>query len=508
MNVEAARPSSTDGNYIDVNIQAGSGRIAVVDIGSNTIRLVVYDALARLPVPVFNERVACGLGKGIGKSGRLNPAGVKLAFQTLTRFTSLAREMGIERFEMLGTAAVRDADDGSDFVAEVEHRFGVLVSVLSGEAEARLAGLGILAGNPDADGILGDMGGGSLDLIGIDAGEFGNSETLPLGYLRVIEESEGNVGAAAKFINRYFKSISWLSEYGDRPLHAVGGGWRALARLSIEQTNYPLHVLDNYTMDQNAIEKLTRLIAGLSPKSLGNIVGIARRRTETLPYTAMVLNCLLEHVNPSHVVFSGYSMREGKLLEMLPKELREKDPLISACEGFARRSGRFPEHGEETVQWMAPLFPGKDRSDARLRLAAALLSDIGWTEHPDYRALHAFTRVLRFPISGISHRDRVFLALAVFVRYNGSRRQYEVNQVRSLLNEADHMQAEVLGCALRLAHVLSGGVAGLLPRTELRRNQKRLTLRLSPHQQLFNSEAVERLFNTLAKLIDLDGQIV
>lgn len=510
MNADGANqsyPSGAAGKVSGTGIQSAVGRIAVVDIGSNTVRLVVYDALARLPVPVFNERVACGLGKGIGQSGKLDAAGVDLALQTLNRFTNLAREMGVDRFEMLATAAVRDASDGPAFVAEVERRFAVPVTVLSGEDEARLAGLGILAGTPNADGLLGDMGGGSLDLMGMNAGTFGQSKTLPLGYLRIIEESEGDIRAARSIVERHFDSIPWLSDYRGRPIYVVGGGWRALARLSIEQSDYPLHVLDNYTMDLDAIEQLTGLIAGLSAKSLGNLSGVARRRVETLPFTALALHRLLECVQPSGVIFSGYSMREGKLFELLPDELRKQDPLISACEGFARRSGRFPEHGEETMRWLVPLISDGGVGDQRLSLAAALLSDIGWTEHPDYRALHAFTRVLRFPIAGVSHRDRVFLALAIFVRYNGSRRQYEVNQVRQLLTDTEEHAAEVLGMALRLAHVLSGGVAGLLPRTELQITNKRLTLRLSPHENLFISEATERLFGSLAKLLDLKSEI-
>lgn len=486
---------------------AFGGRIGVVDIGSNSVRMVVYDALARLPVPVFNERVTCQLGSGLGRYGTLNPEGVELALTALTRFTNLAREMDVERFELLGTAAVRDATDGPDFVAEIYRRFGASVQVLTGEAEASLAALGILAGSPTADGLLGDMGGGSLDLVGLDDGEFGESKTLPLGHLRIREDSERDIHAARKIIDERLSAVEWLSHYKNRPLHLVGGSWRALARVSIEQSDYPLKVLDNYTLDFGAAADLTRLISGLSPASLEKLAGVARRRADTLPYSALVLLRLIENVRPSHVIFSGYSMREGKLFELLPPDLKAQDPLISACEGFARRSGRFSIHGDETMQWMESLFGDQSAADRRLCLAASLLSDIGWTEHPDYRALHAFTRVLRLPIAGVSHWDRVFLAVAVFVRYNGSRKQFEVNQVRALLNEDLQHRAAILGLALRLAHVLSGGIEGLLPRTTLILKGKRLTLQLSPNQELFRSAAVERLFESLADTIGVKGRI-
>lgn len=484
-----------------------TGRIGVIDIGSNSVRMVVYDALARLPVPVFNERVTCRLGSGLGQHGTLNPEGVELALTALTRFTNLAREMNVERFELLGTAAVRDATDGPEFVAEIHRRFGASVQVLSGEAEASLAALGILAGSPAADGLLGDMGGGSLDLVGLDEGQFGESKTLPLGHLRIREDSGRKISAAKKIIDQKIESVEWLNDYKDRPLHVVGGSWRALARVSIEQSDYPLKVLDNYTLPTQQAEDLTRLISGLSPASLEKLAGVARRRADTLPYSALVLLRLIEIVRPSHVIFSGYSMREGKLFDLLPPDLKIQDPLISACEGFARRSGRFSIHGDETMAWMAPLFGDQPEHDLRLCLAASLLSDIGWTEHPDYRALHAFTRVLRLPIAGVSHRDRVFLALAVFVRYNGGRKQFEVNQVRVLLEEELQRRAAILGLALRLAHVLSGGVGGLLSRTQLVLKGKKLTLHLSPNQELFMSAAVERLFGSLADTIGVKAQI-
>jgi|AP95_1055475.scaffolds.fasta_scaffold09605_2 exopolyphosphatase/guanosine-5'-triphosphate,3'-diphosphate pyrophosphatase len=499
--------SSSISSTPEIGTPTKDGRIGIVDIGSNTVRLVVYDAPARLPVPIFNERVSCELGKGLGHSGRLNPEGVELAYRTLGRFTSLAREMGVENFVMLATAAVREASDGAEFTAEIERRFGYPVQVLSGSEEARLGAMGILGGSPKADGLSGDLGGGSLDLVSLDIGEFGRSATLPLGHLRVAEDSDQDTKLAKTLIAEQFDNCSWLGSTPGRTLFAVGGAWRAIARIYIEQTKYPLHVLDNFTVETSDALSLTELIGGLSPKSLEQMAGVARRRADTLPFAALVLNRLLEITQPKQLVFSGYGLREGQFFEMLPPEMKKEDPLISACEGFAVRSGRFSVHGEEIASWMAPLFKDETERYHRLCHAAALLSDIGWTEHPDYRALHAFLRVLRLPISGVTHRQRVMLALAVYVRYNGKRKQYEVQQVRDIISEKDQHRASVMGVALRLAHMLSGGVPGILPRTTLHISKAKLKLKVDKASRVLIGDAVEKLFYDLADMLEIEGSI-
>ncbi len=491
----------------EIGQRVADGRIGIVDIGSNTVRLVVFDAPARLPVPIFNERVACELGKGLGQTGCLNPEGVELAMQTLGRFTSLAREMKVESFVMVATAAVREASDGAAFTKDVQRSFGFPVRVLSGDEEARLGAMGILGGSPKADGLSGDMGGGSLDMVSLEKGAFGRSATLPLGHLRVAEDSGHDFGKAKKLIAEQFERCEGLADSPGRTLYAVGGAWRAIARLYIEHTKYPIHVLDNYRMEVDEARSFTKLIGGLSPQSLEQVSGVARRRADTLPFAALVLNKLLKVTQPKQLIFSGYGLREGQFFEMLPAKMKDEDPLISACEGFAVRSGRFSVHGEEIATWMAPLFRTESENYNRLCHAAALLSDIGWAEHPDYRAVHSFFRVLRLPISGVTHRQRIMLALAVHVRYKGKRKQYEVQQARDLLEKKDQDRASVMGVALRLAHLLSGGVPGILPRTALEVSGSELNLKVDESSRVFIGDAVEKIFYNLAATLELSGKI-
>ena len=480
-----------------------SGRVGVVDIGSNTVRLVVYDVPTRLPIPIFNEKAQCGLGLGLGKSGRLNPRGVEEAVHSLSRFVRLAGAMAVDRLELVATAAVRDASDGPAFVARVERACGLPVHVLSGAEEARLAAVGLLNGVPGADGVLGDLGGGSLDLVGLDLGAVGRFATLPLGHLRLAEDSGGDRARARALVDERLAAVPWLADMGGRTIYAVGGSWRALARIFIDQTHHPLHVVDNYAIGFFDALKLAELIANLSPGTMEKLTGIAGPRLQSLPYAAAALAGLLVAAKPKEVVFSAYGMREGQMLELLPAHLRRQDPLISACEQAAERQGRFFISGSELLEWLTPLFPDEREPERRLRLATCLLSDIGWSEHPDYRALHAYHRVLRIPYPGLTHPDRTEIALAILIRYGGEEGDNMVTPVRTLLDERRLSRARVAGLGLRLAHTLCGGAPGLLPQTRLRISNRALVLDLPSDGAIFLSEAVERRFGRLARCMGL-----
>lgn len=482
-------------------------RIGIIDIGSNSIRLVVYDAAARLPVPVFNEKAICQLGKGLGKTGQLNKKGVRLAMQTLERFTYLAGEMDIGGLVFLATAAIREASDGLTFINDVTKKFSFSVDVLSGNEEARLSAMGILTATPLADGISGDLGGGSLDLISLNRGVFGTSVSLSLGHLRLAEDSDFNIKRAETIIEGHLASNPWLSEKPGRTIYAIGGAWRGIARLYIKQTKYPLRVLDNFNISKEEAISFTKLLSSQSSVSLQKMDDLASRRAETLPFAALTLQKLIEVIEPQQIIFSGYGLREGKFLEMLPEEMKKKDPLISACEGFAVRSGRFSIHGEEIATWIEPLFGNESRRFKHLSFAAALLSDIGWTEHPDYRALHSFVRVLRLPFSGITHRQRIMLALAIYVRYGGKKRHTELERVKNLIAESDKNRATVLGLALRFSHVLSGGAPGILSSAKMVLTKKKLELCVDNSRRGLVGVAVKDLFFELSKAVDARAEI-
>lgn len=485
-----------------------AGRIGVIDIGSNSIRLVVFDGLSRVPVPLFNERVICALGKGLGQSGRLNPQGVELALVNLYRFTRLAEAMGVATLDLLATAAVRDAENGHEFVAEVEKRCGYPVQVLGGDQEARLSALGVIAGMPQVDGLMGDMGGGSLELVELRGGELGRSITLPLGPLRLMDATGDDRGKAKSEINRHLSQVTWLKELKGRCFYAVGGAWRALARLHMEQTSYPLHVIHGYTLSRGAADDLAAVIGQQGRRSLARSNGVSRRRVETLPYAALLLGGIVANGQPKEITFSSFGLREGFLFDRLPPVERAHDPLLLAAVDFAQREGRFPDLGDDLVRWVATLFNDEKPAAARMIAVTCHLADVAWREHPDYRAQQAFTRLLYHPFVGLTHVDRAFLAYAVFTRYGGAAESPDAAVALALLSDKQRGRARVLGLALRLAFSLSGGTGVMLVRSRLELSGNRLVLTLPADGSLPPGEAIERRLKALAEAVGAkDSQV-
>ncbi len=482
-------------------------RIGIVDIGPNTVRLVVYDVPDRMPVPMFNEKAECRLVEGMSKTGKLSSTGVRKAINSLRRFVRLAEAMGVEKLDLVATAAVRDASDGQQFVAKIEKEFSISVSVLSGSQEAELSALGLIVGVPQADGILGDLGGGSLDLVRIANGTCETYGTMPLGHLRLQEMAGDDISRARTIIDEHFSKTKWLKQAKGRNLYLTGGIMRAIAPVFIEQKNYPPHVVDNYTIRADDALGLSRLMAGLSAGTLRRISSLSPSRVKSVPFATEVLGSLNEISFPAHIVFSGFGMREGQMLQHLPENMRHQDPLIAGAETLAERTGRFSLKGSEVSNWVAPLFPDAEEEDRRRILASCLLSDIGWNEHPDYRAEHAFFRALRLPYAGLSHADRVFIAATVFVRYNGNSEAAVVNDVRSLLDPEQLNKVDGIGRAIRLAHTLSGSAPGLLSQTSLERTNSKLILHLPGNSRVFQSETVDRRFRGLCKSLDVTGSI-
>ncbi|MBF0130049.1 MAG: Ppx/GppA family phosphatase [Alphaproteobacteria bacterium] len=482
--------------------------VGIVDIGSNSVRMVVYEGMRRTPLPMFNEKAVCALGQGLERTGRLNPEGVVMAFLAVGRFARLAREMGVEQLNILATAAVRDAEDGGAFVAELERRCGVNVRVLSGAQEAELAALGVLCSIPEARGLVADLGGGSLELVMVSEGTFGDFATMPLGVLRLSDASGGDRAVASDLVDRHILKLGWLGEARGKTLYAVGGAWRALARVCISQAAYPLQVLDNFTIAQADALQVASTIARPSRKSLEKVPGVSVKRLAYLPQAALVLERLLLAVRPERVVFSIYGMREGEVYKRRPPRIRREDPLISACLHMVQCAGRFAEHGEELMDWTSPLFADETPSQRRLRRAACVLGDVFWNEHPDYRAEQAFLRVLRLPFMGLDHRDRASLALAVYIRYKGDDAGDPARQARQLLDEEQFRRMNVLGLALRLGHTMSGGAPHLLRQTRLDPAPGHLVLTLRGRDPAFPPGVFERRLERLAAALGLRADIV
>ena len=497
----------------DHNATPSFDRIAVIDIGSNSLRLVVFERLGATLLPLLNEKVMGGLGRGIARTGRLHREGVELAYANIERFVALARALKADHLMGIATAAVREASDGEAFAAEIERRCGLPVRIVAGAEEARLSAAGVLAGIPGADGVVGDLGGGSVELVRIEGGAeadgrpaIGEGISLPLGPLRLAEFAD-NPRGLVNTIKRDVASAGLLRSAHGKPLFLVGGAWRAIARLHMEQAHYPLHIIHQYTVSRRSAEDFLEVVAPMSRRSLERIATINRKRLELVPLAAMILYRLLQVGSPSRIMFSAYGLREGYAYGLLEPD-PAVDPLIAACTGIARAQSRGRIDGDRLERWIAPIFDTVPPEAQRLHRAACWLSDIAWSEHPDYRAEEAFTRSLRMPIGAIDHRERVYIASALHARYGGSPDDPVKAATRPLLGDADAAEARQLGLALRLAYTLCGGALDLLAQVELRRGDGELVLELPATGSLFQGEAVERRLAALGRVLGLAPQTV
>lgn len=479
-----------------------SGRVGVIDVGSNTVRLVAFDISGRVPQLVFNEKAFCGLGRNLAATGILDPDSRAMALSTIHRFVTLAERMGVVHMAMIATAAVREAADGEAFAAAVEQLCGVPLKIISGEAEAHYAALGVMSGSRDVDGLIGDLGGGSLELVLMRKGAVGNSASLPLGALRLLDAHGDDRQAATAAIEEAFDKLDWLAALKGTHLYAVGGNWRALARLHMERTDYPLRILHGYELTGDDARLIARDVAK-TPVDDQDFSTVARKRWATMPMAALVMQRLLKRLSSERVTVSAFGLREGVIFDHAPESLRLADPLIEFCLDAAEKRSRFPAHGDALMRWIDPLFPVESPRQNRLRHALCLLSDVGWNGHPEYRAEFAMDQVLLSQLSGVDHAGRGFLSLGLFVINGGSIDSPSAAVARSLLDEPDLTLVHKVGLALRLGQRISGGTRELLDHVELAIEDEFLVLTVRGAENYLLGESVERRMNNLATALGL-----
>ncbi len=466
----AVEPLSAQGRI------AGRGPVAVIDIGSNSVRLVVYERLARSPTPLFNEKILAGLGTAVAQSGKLAADAMEKTRVALRRFAALCRQMGVSDLDVVATAAMREAANGAEFMRDVEAICGVPVKVLTGEEEARIAALGVVAGFQHPDGVAGDLGGGSLELIDVNGRETGEGDSLPLGGLRLQAGSGGSLKAARELARDAIERSKVIRRLEGRVFYAIGGTWRSLARLHMHDSGYPLHVMHEYRMDPDELDDFLKILLRGPLDQVPGISVVSKQRQVLLPFGAVVLAEVLRAGKPDSVSISALGLREGLLYAKLSAKEQKADPLIAAAAELNLLRSRAPGHGEELIPWtataMAALGLEETEEEKRLRAAACLLADIGWRAHPDYRGEQSLNIITNAAFVGIDHPGRSYLALAIYYRHAGLTDEELGAGLRELAPLRYRESARALAAAFRVAYLVSGAVEGVLPRTAIRRKEK------------------------------------
>ena len=482
-------------------------RVGVVDVGSNSVRMVVFDGAARSPAYFYNEKIMCGLGKGLAETGRLNPEGRRRALIALKRFALLARDMHTSSLTVVATAATREATDGPDFQAEVLRETGLRLWVVDGDEEARLSAQGVLLGWPDAKGVVCDIGGNSMELARIGGGKVTRRATSPLGPFR-LQQVKGTARDRQDHIIRILKSLqSEMRSEGER-IYLVGGSWRVIARLDMERRNYPLTVLHEYRMTPNNLLDTIQWILSSDLALLRARTGTSTERMELVPMACEVLRELIHILKPSEIDVSAYGIREGLLYEVMPERLRQRDPLIEAARVSELISSRIPGTGKMLFEFLEPLFPTANRERLRLIKAACLLHDTTWRAHPDYRAEACFDNATRANLGGLDHPGRVFLGLALLHRYKNSRAGSRLEPLFRLLTDDQMAEAEILGKAMRFGAMFAVGDPSRAGSLRWFPKRRILELTLTPDGHDLFGEVARARFASLALALRAETSVI
>ncbi len=484
-------------------------KFAVIDIGSNTVRLVVYESMRRAPYVIFNEKILCGLGRGLSETGMMQNEAMDIVVENLKRFHLMLAKMDVKSYRVVATSAVREAKNGPEFAERIKNECQLDVSVISGEEEARLSGLGVLCALPRAKGIMGDLGGGSLELAQLSGeGSVARKVSFAIGPLKYLSLDGKTISSPKEDIDKALDLLDWKKEHKNENFYAVGGSWRALAKIHIVENGYALNNVHHYTIDRNEALALTERISKMHTVELKRYrVYISSRRLKVLSLSAYILNRMIKKLKSKRLVISGYGLREGLLYEGMTPEVRLKDPLIEACHDIAANNGRFSEHGQRLQKWIDPLFPDEDFEPYRLRLAASILSDVGWRGHPEYRAEKVLYEVLHGRLLGLAHRGAAFIGLTLYICYGGKTGEKDTAKVETLLKPSDVLYANQVGLALRLAQRISGGTEKGLKSASLEIKDERMLLNVRAKDEAVVNEVVTKRFSKLAKEFDLQEEV-
>jgi exopolyphosphatase/guanosine-5'-triphosphate,3'-diphosphate pyrophosphatase len=460
--------------------------VAVVDIGSNSVRQVIYEGLTRAPAVLFNEKVLCGLGEGLVSTGKLNEVAVERALQTIRRFRALQFQAHVGEVHILATAAARDASNGPDFIRQVEALAGYPVEVLTGELEARYSALGIRSGFYKPAGIVGDLGGGSLELAGINE-DIETGITLPLGGLRLRELAEGSLDKARKIARTHLRKnrIDWPGD--TKTFFAVGGTWRSLGKLHIANRHYPLPAVHDYELDAAEMERFCTRIAQKDLEDFRGLAAVSKNRRELLPFGAVVLREIIHLYKPDRISISSLGVREGFLYSRLSERERAKDSLLVAARDLSILRARSPDHCVELAEWTTMAFREigieETENETRYRVAACYLADIGWRAHPDFRAQQALEVIANAGFVGIDHGGRAYLAISNYHRYQGLATKVQAPAIAALASPQLHQKARYLAGMFRVLYLFSASNPDVIPRIGLKKTGEN-TLQLSIPEDL------------------------
>lgn len=488
-------------------------RYGVLDIGSNSVRLVIYDVFGSSFVPIYNEKVHAGLGRDLRQTGRLSIQGAAMTEAALARFALILKAQDVEQVIVGATAAMREAEDAPEFITKIKAQTGLDLTPLSGADEARLSAMGLLGAMPRAQGVAADLGGASLELVRVEKGAVQTGETFALGPFRMLGQDLIGDDFQPDILRAQITEIldeksAPRGSLANETLYLIGGAWRNLAYIHQRQTDYPLLTMQGYHLTPKDALELAEWAVGPGREEAINFPGISLRRGETLPYGALLLSQLITRLNPARIVVSTAGLREGLIYDALPGGQRQRDALHDGCrdlatgnlQGGASFAGPLFKFLGDASQYFPISFP--PIYETRLRKAACMLAGTGKGLHPSYRANLVFEDVLYAPLSGLTHKERAYLALILYRSFTGKTKTPNDAAIQLLLDEKEQLAASIYGLAIRMAVVASGRSASLLKHLKLEISASGPHISVHPDYQALVGPRLELRLSKLASALE------
>ena len=475
---------------------------AVIDIGSNTVRMVVFSGPRRAPNVWLNEKVTARLGRDLADSGEIPQEAEDLALGGLRRFSTIIDDLGITDVAAVATAAARDASNGPDFVGKVQE-LGIDPRVLTGVEEATTSAFGVIGAFPGAKGVVADLGGGSLELVAVEDNGCHDGISLPLGTLRLPALRAKGDEAFAAAVKEQLSHAGWAREQ-DGKLYLVGGTWRALASYAIHKDGYPLTDPQAYCLSVEDADAIAAKLADADPDKRTSITGISSSRAAGLPNAAAMLRVMLEELEPEALVISAWGIREGLLFERLSPTAREQDPLLAAVTHFATPRGADITSATLMAAWTADAVDGRNRGSERIRLAATLLTQAAARIEPNMRLSHATDWALEKRWVGLDHTGRAMMAQCIRASAGSPKL---VEDYLRMASEKQMRRASGWGLANRLCRKIGAGTRVSLSGTSLRREDDKLVLRFDEDRAQLMGDTVESELANLADWLNLEYEM-
>ncbi len=490
-------------------------RVAIIDLGSNTARLVVMNTHAGYSYRLTDQvREVVRLRQGMTEAG-LSEAAFKRGFSTLRLFKNFCDSVKVGKVIATATSAIRDAANGQLFIQKVQDEIGLELRVLSGEREAYYDTIGALNEVPIQNGVVLDIGGGSLQLSDVRKRQYQQGISFPLGALALSERfvehdpiTENEYDAIKAEVEGYLEQVPWLGKKKGEPLVGLGGTIRNLAKIQAEEENYPLFTLHGFKLTRKSLKKSIRLFRELPLDERKKIPGLASDRADIILPGAIALLAIMQKLDVKEIAVSENGVREGLFLEYFWEHL--DPPIIPSVRQFSvlnlarhyeyekRHANHVRFLSDRLFRQLAPLH-GYEDDELALLEAASLLHDIGRIVSYSSHHHHSKTLIENAGLPGFSPREIALVGLLSRYHRKGTP---DITGYESLLNEKDQVLLTHLSTILRVAETLERGRNGNISDiiTTYDKNDLRITLITNTYPAVELWQAERNAIPLLAKV--------